>query len=217
MVVQVIGDYEKDGFSHLRQLIPPEVTHAFMTRFKQATGGGPIPLSKPQMYPGVLKRPAFDVSSDIFKPMEFFLWGLAPAIGQLVGKEVLPSYNYFRIYREGDICKVHSDRPASQHGVSLTLDYSDGEIWDLQVGKQRTETLYPLADDFGSNDFASIGMEVGDAVLYQASHYPHGRIRPNPNAWSAHLFLFFVDRDGPYRDHALDGEAFAEKVNFSFV
>lgn len=212
-----MGDYVRDGFAHLRGLIPQEVARAYMTRLKSATGGRPLPVSQPQRYPGVLSRPAFDVSAKMFEPMDFFLWGLTPIMSQILGREVLPTYNYFRIYREGDICRVHSDRPASQHGVSLTLDYSDGEVWDLQVGKKRTETLYPLADDFGSDDYVSIGMQVGDAVLYQASHYPHGRMRPNPNAWSAHLFLFFVDRDGPYRDHAFDGAAVGERVNFSFA
>jgi hypothetical protein len=215
--VQVVGDYQNDGFAHVRGLIPPHVARAFMTRFKEATGNRPIPLNRPQMYAPVLARPAFDVSADIFQPMDFFLWGLTPIVEQLVGREVLPSYLYFRIYREGDICRVHSDRPASQHGLSLTLDYSDGEVWDLQLGRNRTETLYPLSDDFGADPYASIGMEVGDAVLYQASHYPHGRMRPNPNAWSAHLFLFFVDRDGPFRDHAFDGQKIADKVNFTFV
>lgn len=212
-----MGDYVRDGFAHLRGLIPQEVARAYMTRLKSATGGRPLPVSQPQRYPAVLSRPAFDVSAKMFEPMDFFLWGLTPIMSQILGREVLPTYNYFRIYREGDICRVHSDRPASQHGVSLTLDYSDGEVWDLQVGKKRTETLYPLADDFGSDEYASIGMQVGDAVLYQASHYPHGRMRPNPNAWSAHLFLFFVDSDGPYRDHAFDGAAVGERVNFSFA
>ena len=215
--MEVVGDYVRDGFAHLRGLIPQEVARAYMTRLKSATGGRPLPVSQPQRYPAVLSRPAFDVSAKMFEPMDFFLWGLTPIMSQILGREVLPTYNYVRIYREGDICRVHSDRPASQHGVSLTLDYSDGEVWDLQVGKKRTETLYPLADDFGSDEYASIGMQVGDAVLYQASHYPHGRMRPNPNAWSAHLFRFFVDRDGPYRDHACDGAAVGERVNFSFA
>jgi hypothetical protein len=215
--VEVIGDYHNDGYAHLRGLIPQEVARAYMTKLKAATGGRSLPVNQPQRYPAVLSRPAFDVNSKMFEPMDFFLWGLTPIIGQVVGCEVLPTYNYFRIYREGDICRIHSDRPASQHGVSLTLDYSDGEVWDLQIGKKRTETLYPLADDFGADEYASIGMRVGDAVLYQASHYPHGRMRPNPNAWSAHLFLFFADRDGPFRDHAFDGEKIGERVNFSFI
>jgi hypothetical protein len=41
-------------------------------------------------------------------------------------------------------------------------------------------------------------------------------MQPNPNKWSAHLFLFFVDRDGPYRQHAFDEKNF-EKVDFTFV
>jgi hypothetical protein len=214
--VKVEGDFERDGFAHVRELIPPEVARGFMMRLKQATSDRPIPLSQPQPFPAVLRRPAFDVASHIFKPMEFFLWGLTPTMSRLVGRELLPSYTYFRIYLEGDICKVHSDRPSSEYGVSLTLDYSDGEVWDLQLGKERIESLYPLADDFGAMDYASIGMEVGDAVLYQGSHYPHGRMQPNPNKWSAHLFAFFVDRDGPYKKHAFDEEKFA-KVDFTFV
>jgi len=214
--VQVIGDYHADGFAVVRGLIPRDVARAYMTRLKQATGGQALPVNRPQQYPAVLARPAFDVSSKMFPPMDFFLWGLTPVIGQLVGHEVLPTYNYFRIYREGDICRIHSDRPASEHGVSLTLEYSDEKIWDFQIGRDRTETLYPLSNDFGAEEFASIGMEVGDAVLYQANHYPHGRVQPNPNRWSAHLFLFFVDQQGPHRGHAFDGEMVDKKVNFSF-
>jgi hypothetical protein len=214
--MEIVGDYEKNGFALVRELVPREVAQAFMARFKTATGGGPIPISKMQVRPAVLQRPAFDVSSSFFQPMEFFLWGLTTSIGQILGRELLPTYDYFRIYREGDICRVHSDRPSSQHGISLTLDYSDGEIWDLQVGKKRTDTLYPLSDDFGGDPYESFGMRAGDAVLYQASHYPHGRMTPNPNSWSAHLFLFFVDKDGPYRNHAFDEELF-ETVNFTFV
>ena len=214
--MDVIGNFERDGFAHLRGLIPTEVAHAFMSRLKEATGGRPIPLSRPQHFPAVLKAPAFDVSSDVFKPMEFFLWALTPTMGQLIGKSLLPSYVYFRIYPKGHVCRIHSDRPSSEFGLSLTLEYSDDQIWDLQLGKERIESLYPLADDFGSMDYASIGMEVGDAVLYQGSHYAHGRMQPNPNRWSAHLFLFFVDSDGPYRQHAFDEKSFG-KVDFSFV
>ena len=60
-------------------------------------------------------------------------------------------------------------------------------------------------------------MEVGDAVLYQGVHHRHGRMSPNPNGWSAHLFLHWVDRDGPHRAHAFDGNAAPAEVNFSFA
>ena len=214
--MELVGDYDDDGFAHVRGLIAPEIAQAFVMSIKAATRGVPIPLSKPQFRPAVLQRAAFDVSAQTFQPLNFFLWGLTPTISKLLGRELLPTYSYFRIYRQSDICRVHSDRPSSEHGLSLTLAYSDDKIWNLEVGRERTETLYPLAEDFGTMDYASIGMEVGDAVLYQASHYPHGRITPNPNGWSAHLFMFWVDRHGPYREHAFD-QTPVEKVDFTFV
>ena len=214
--MEVIGDFQNNGYAHIRELVAPEIARAFVARLKEATGGRPIPLSKPQPFPAVLKHPAFDVPSDSFRPMETFLWGLTPIMSQLVGRDVLPSYTYFRIYLKGDICRVHSDRPSSEFGLSMTLEYSDDQIWDLQLGKERIDSLYPLSDDFGTMDYASIEMGVGDAVLYQGSHYAHGRMQPNPNAWSAHLFLFFVDRNGPYSKHAFDEKQF-DRVDFTFV
>ena len=214
--MEVIGDFQNNGYAHIRELVAPEIARAFVARLKEATGGRPIPLSKPQPFPAVLKHPAFDVPSDSFRPMETFLWGLTPIMSQLVGRDLLPSYTYFRIYLKGDICRVHSDRPSSEFGLSMTLEYSDDQIWDLQLGKERIDSLYPLSDDFGTMDYASIEMGVGDAVLYQGSHYAHGRMQPNPNAWSAHLFLFFVDRNGPYSKHAFD-EKQVDRVDFTFV
>jgi hypothetical protein len=215
--VEVIGNYEANGHALVRGLIPPEVARAFMRGLKDDLGPAAIPVSKFTQHPAVLKRAAFELSGDVYKPMSYFLWALTPAIRDIVGRDLLPTYDYFRIYREGDICRVHSDRPESEHSVSLTLDYSDGEVWDLQVANDRTETLYPLADDFGSEPYSSLAMEVGDAVLYRGSQFAHGRMTPNPNAWSAHLFLNYVDRDGPNGGQAFDGSVNLEKVNFSFA
>jgi hypothetical protein len=215
--MELVGDYNKDGFAHVRGLIPTEIGQAFVARIKAATRGAPVPLSKEQFHPACLRRPAFDVASEFFEPLSFFLWGLTPTIGTLLGRELLPTYSYFRIYRQSDVCRVHSDRPSSEHGVSLTLGYRDDKIWDLQVGKERIEPKEQLGEDFGPMEYTSIGMEVGDAVLYQASHYAHGRMTPNPNAWSAHLFMFYVERDGPYREYAFDRRSKFEKVDFTFV
>lgn len=47
-------------------------------------------------------------------------------------------------------------------------------------------------------------MRAGDAVMYRGVNHRHGRIEPNPNRWSAHLFLHWVDAKGPYAEHAFD-------------
>jgi hypothetical protein len=216
--VKVVGSYHDNGYAHLQELIPPEVAQAFLQGLKQDIGPGAIPLSRVESHPNLLRRAAFEVYGHHYKPMLYFLWGLTPIIRDIIGRELLPTYDYFRIYREGDVCRVHSDRQSCEHSLSLTLDYSDGEIWDLQVGKSRhPEPSAKVDEDFGPEPFASIPMQVGDAVLYQGVNHRHGRVKPNPNGWSAHLFLHWVDRDGPYRDHAFDGQISPTKVNFSFA
>lgn len=215
--MQVLGNYRDDGYAHIQGLLPPEVARAFLQGLRQDIGPGAIPLSRVKDHPNLLKRAAFEVYGHHYKPMLYFLWALTPTVSSIVGKDLLPTYDYFRVYREGDVCRVHSDRYSCEHSLSLTLDYSDGEVWDLQIGKQRLDPSSKVEEDFGSEPNASVSMAVGDAVLYQGVHHRHGRVSPNPNAWSAHLFLHWVDRNGPYREHAFDGKMDSSAVNFSFV
>ena len=215
--MKVVGSYHDEGYAHIEGLIAPEVAQAFLQGLKQDMGPAAIPLSRVTDHVNLLRRPAFEVYGHHYKPMIYFLWGLTPMISEIVGRNLLPTYDYFRIYREGDVCRVHSDRPSCEHSLSLTLDYSDGEVWDLQVGKTRYSAPSAKVDeDFGSEPFASIGMKVGDAVLYRGVNHRHGRVKPNPNGWSAHLFLHWVDPDGPYREEAFDRQMSPTKVNFSF-
>lgn len=215
--MKVIGNYHENGYAHLQGMISPEIARAFMQSLKEDIGPGAIQLSRVDRHPNLLRRAAFEIYGPQYKPMLYFLWGLTPIVSSIVGRDLLPSYDYFRIYREGDVCHVHSDRYSCEHSLSLTLDYSDGAQWDLQVGKEHVAPSAQVEPDFGPEAYASIKMAIGDAVLYQGVHHRHGRITPNPNAWSAHLFLHWVDRDGPYRDHAFDGQMSMSPVNFKFA
>lgn len=216
--MEMIGDYEANGYAHVRALISPQVAQAFLSGLQQDLGDGPIALSNVRDFPNLLARPAFEIYGHHYRPMIAFLWGLTPVVSELLGRELLPTYDYLRIYREGDVCRVHFDRPSCEHSMSLTLDYSDGEPWALDVGRVRyPEPNATTEEGFGAEDFASITMEVGDAVLYRGTNRRHGRVTPNPNGWSAHLFLHWVDANGPYRDHAFDGRADGAPVNFSFA
>jgi len=215
--MKVTGDYRSHGYAHVEGLIAPEIARAFLGALKSDLGPSALPLSKVQEFPNLLARPAFELYGYHYPPMLFFLWGLTPIVSEIVGRKLLPSYDYFRIYREGDICRVHYDRPSCEHSLSLTLDYSDGVEWPLEIGTEQSQPSARIEQDFGDEEFASIAMQVGDAVLYNGVHHRHGRVKPNPNAWSAHLFLHWVDADGPYRDHAFDRQAQPTSVNFEFA
>jgi hypothetical protein len=214
--MQVDGNYRRNGYALVRGLIPVEVAQAFVQALKQDIGPGAIPLSRVAEHPNLLRRPAFEVYGHHYPPMLFFLWGLTPMMSKLVGRELLPTYDYFRIYRAGDVCRVHCDRYSCQHSLSLTLAYSDEKPWNLEIGKRPAEPSARVEEDFGGDPYSSLAMGVGDAVLYQGVQHRHGRMTPNPNAWSAHLFLHWVERDGPHRKHAFDGQMKPAPVSFAF-
>ena len=207
-------DYLEKGYTLIPGLIPAEVANAFLHQLKTALDLKGVPLHALAQSSNLLKREAAELNANQYAPMAAFLWGLTPTMQHLTGLDLLPTYSYMRIYREGDICRVHSDRYACEHSLSLTLDYSDGVVWELDVDPRHVEPGPQVDDAFGSTDFVSLPMEPGDAVLYQGVHRRHGRTKPNPNAWSAHLFLHWVDRNGPYSAHAFDGQPPPSAVNF---
>ena len=215
--MQVEGDYEADGYALVRGVVPREVADAFMASLKADVGEKPVPLSRVNEFPNLLVRPAFEIYGFHYKPMLALLWGLTPVMRALTGRDLLPSYDYFRVYRQGDVCKVHHDRQSCEHSMSLTLAYSDGLPWNLDIGRDDTEPSARVEHDFGEERFAALAMQVGDAVIYRGVRHRHGRIEANPNRWSAHLFLHWVERDGPYSEYAFDRHGIPQPVDFTFA
>ena len=127
---------------------------------------------------------------------------MTPAIEPLAGAELLPSYCHFRMYMQGARCRVHSDRPGSEIALSLTLDYSDGLPWALSVGNIPVASPAPKSDDFGDEPSATVELMPGDGLLYRGVDLRHGRLDPNPNRWSAHLFMMWVRRGGEQETEA---------------
>jgi hypothetical protein len=91
-------------------------------------------------------------------------------------------------------------------------------MWEFAIG--RTHYEFPIAtnmipaDDFGDEAFSMLALEPGDAVIYKGVNYRHGRVKPNPNRWSAHLFLHWVDTEGPNKEWAFDRRPLPEPGEF---
>jgi len=204
--MRVIGDYSTDDYVLVERLVAPEICAALCEELeKRIRSTGRTFQSFAQAQP-LTRQITVEITGHQSGLLLAFLWGLTPIVSELTGADLLPSFDYFRIYPKDDICRVHSDRPSCEHSVSLTLAYSDGKPWDLQIGTRPVEDAKSLNDDFGDEPFSSITMQPGDAVLYRGVKRRHGRIVPNPNAWSAHLFLQWVERGGAHMAHAFDAE-----------
>lgn len=210
--------YQRQGYVVVEQALPREVAAVFLAITQKGMGDTREAQARftAAMHP--LDKPAYDVYASDYIPAMTLLWGFTAFMSQVTGKSLLPTYSYFRAYQKGGVCLVHSDRPACEHSMSLTLGYSDGRVWPFDVSTRRLaapehEGMQP---DFGDDPHASVDLAPGDAIVYQGVHHRHGRIAPNPNQWSAHIFMHWVDRDGPYREFAFDKRRLPAAADFKF-
>lgn len=200
--MKVHGHYDQNGYAHLEGLLLPQLAQTLLDHLWRDLRDDKLPLSFRQN--ALLTRPAAELHSSNSPAITAFLWGLTPMIGHVTGCELLPSYAYFRLYQKNDRLRVHADRAACEHSVSLTLGYSDGLPWSFEIGHDQAAGDGSYAEDFGSESFSTIAMKPGDAMLYRGIDRRHGRLSLNPNKWSAHLFLHWVDRNGRYSAHAFE-------------
>ena len=203
--MKVHGDYEVDGYALIENLIPAEVASALLASLRAGLGGPDNSFAAFRSQEMLTRQPTIEIPGHSFFPLLTFLWGLTPMVSQLAGRDLLPSFDYFRLYQQGDICRLHTDRPSSEHSISMTLAYSDNQPSALDIAKLPSEgPVSKLDEDFGEEPYNSIEMQVGDAVLYRGVERRHGRVTPNPNRSSAHLFLHWVERGGEHEAHAFD-------------
>ncbi len=170
--------------------------------------------------PRINAKPAYEFYGYRYAPVMGFHWGLTSRMCELTGKDLIPTYAFFRVYQKGDICTVHSDRQSCEHSFSMALGYSDDIIWPFEIGETRyefdTACQMKAAQDFEGAANKPLELEPGDAVLYQGCNYRHGRTTPNPNRWSAHMFLHWVDAYGPFKEFAFDGQKLPQGGDFPF-
>jgi hypothetical protein len=159
------GDYHRTGYAHLAGLVARPVAHEFLAQLKASLAESRVPLRGFLREGQMLKRPALEIYAQQYKPMLAFLWGLTPTMNQLTQRELLPTYSYFRVYRENDVCWVHSDRFACEHSLSLTLGYSDNKPWSFEIGRDRLTHARPVETSFQEDAYNTVDMQVGDAVL----------------------------------------------------
>lgn len=113
----------------------------------------------------------------------------AKPIGQAVGKELLPTYTYARIYRPGEILKKHKDRPACEISATMTLGYDAKTVWPIFFDEEKE---------------IAVGLETGELAVYKGCDIVHWRTAFKGN-WHVQVFFHYVDANGPYRNHVKDG------------
>ena len=115
---------------------------------------------------------------------------MAEGIGNHVSKKLLPTYAYARLYKPGEELKRHKDRPSCEISATLTLGYDE------------TTPVWPIF--FDEHKEIQVHLDVGELAVYKGCEVEHWRPKFK-GKWQVQVFLHYVDANGPYKDHAMDG------------
>jgi len=139
----------------------------------------------------LIKDDQCPLSDSIYGDIEFdtLLEKMAKPLGDHIGKKLLPTYTYCRIYRPGEVLKRHKDRPSCQYSGTLTLGFDADHIWPIYFDEHKESMLQ---------------LDIGDMAFYSGCDVMHWRPEFKGN-WHVQVFFHYVDADGPYADHVYDG------------
>jgi hypothetical protein len=116
-------------------------------------------------------------------------------VGRLIGRTLIPTYAFYRVYRPSDSLKPHTDRISCEVSASVCLGYRvdgpDARPWPLGI---RTGDPEPVN--------LELEQMPGDLIIYRGVDCIHWRRRlvGGPESWHAQLFLHWVDADGPFAE-----------------
>ena len=129
--------------------------------------------------------------------MDSLLEVATASVEDITGRQLAPTYSYFRIYKHGDILAPHRDRPACEISLTICLGLNPGA-----AGSDYVWPLHVRRDD--QRDGVAIPCRPGDAIVYHGCEVWHWR-----DAFAgenqAQVFLHYVDRHGPHAHLEFDG------------
>ena len=121
--------------------------------------------------------------------VSMFHWKAKENLEQAIGKSLIPSYVYARIYKKGAELVRHSDREETEYSVTVNLNASSKKAWPIYFKNGKKKTV-------------ECNLNAGDAVIYKGVELDHWR-NPLDKQWHAQMFLHYVDANGPYAEKAL--------------
>lgn len=122
--------------------------------------------------------------------VEILLLDAKPAVENLIGRDLIPTYSYARVYQPGELLKPHTDREACEISVTVNVA-TKGEI-------------SPVYTQYKGNKTEQHILNPGDAVIYFGCETVHWRKRLTQDQLNVQFMLHYVVKNGPNAKHAKD-------------
>jgi hypothetical protein len=219
MTASLAHGFADAGHAVLREAAAPTIASNLLSVIHGSMVRDPKGLKKFELTePRVNEKVGYEFYGPRLPSVMTFHWGLTTLVSTIVGQRIVPSFSFFRVYMQGDRLLVHSDRKSCEYALSLSLGYSDDIVWPIELGEKMYDFAEladrPKEETFGEDAYRTVMLNPGDGLLYRGVNLRHGRMQPNPNRWSAHLFLFWVDPEGEFAELAFDRMEFNRNFDF---
>ena len=134
--------------------------------------------------------------------METLLVKMLPIMKEQTGLDLVPTYSYARLYKNGDILRRHKDRPSCEISTTLNLG---GDPWPIFIDGTGAKTVideYKQIHKPNAPKGTKVLLEVGDMLVYSGCELEHWR-EPFEGQVCGQVFLHYNHRNGPFAEKNL--------------
>ena len=131
--------------------------------------------------------------------METLLVKMLPVMAQETGLDLVPTYSYARIYKNGDELKRHKDRPSCEISTTLNLG---GDPWPIFIDGTGADSVideYKNIHKPNAPAGTRVDLEVGDMLVYSGCELEHWR-EPFEGDSCGQVFLHYNNVYGQFKD-----------------
>ena len=131
--------------------------------------------------------------------METLLMKVLPVMTSETGLNLIPTYSYARIYKNGDELKRHKDRPSCEISTTINLG---GEPWPIFIDGTGADNVIDERQNLIKPDApkgTEVLLEVGDMLVYSGCELEHWR-EPFKGTTCGQVFLHYNHVNGPFAE-----------------
>ena len=131
--------------------------------------------------------------------METLMMKVIPKMEKETGLNLIPTYSYARLYKNGDILRRHKDRPSCE--ISTTI-YLGGDPWPIFIdgtGADNVIDEYKNIHKPNAPKGTKVLLDVGDMLVYSGCELEHWR-EPFDGNICGQVFLHYNHVNGPFAD-----------------
>tara|TARA_R100000900_G_scaffold101129_1_gene78324 strand:- start:6 stop:656 length:651 start_codon:yes stop_codon:yes gene_type:complete len=131
--------------------------------------------------------------------METLLVKMLPIMAHETGLDLVPTYSYARLYKQGIELKRHKDRPSCEISTTLNLG---GDPWPIFIDGTGADSVideYKNIHKPNAPQGTKVLLEVGDMLVYSGCELEHWR-EPFAGQICGQVFLHYNHRNGPFAE-----------------